>query len=170
MSQTELVQSCAEAVVSDVTATTDLRIEVTHWVAGDPSIGAVVHEVGTTPKSPVWEAVGCLGSGDSLALHPPSRADEYFVGQGDRTDVTMTIADAVQQLVQVLLWQRGLDPTWPACSAHHGRHPLRVDSRSVTTTTTNGHPTIESDTGARWTCPLGTTSIVIGDLVSPPEL
>lgn len=167
MSDTELMQSCAEAVVRDVTATTSLRIELSRWVDPDNGIGAVVHEAGTHPRAPVWEALGCLDGGDSLGVHPPSRPTEFFPDSGNRTEVTIDIADAAQHLVQVLLWQRGLDPTWPPCPEHEGRHPLRVVHHPVPTTTRNVQSTTQANLAARWECPAGTTTIHVGKLEPP---
>ena len=80
----------------------------------------------------MWEAVGTVSGGDSLAVRPPSRATEHFPHLGGRTDVSMNIADSAQSLVQMLLWQH---PTWPPCAEHQGRHPLRVVHRSDPTPT-----------------------------------
>lgn len=166
--ESDPLQSCAVAVVSDVAATTGLRIEVSTWVDPQNGIGAVVHEAGTHPAAPVWEAVGCLDGGDSLAVHPPGRATGLFPHSGDRTDVTTDIASSAQNLVQMLLWQRGLDPTWPPCPEHEGRHPLYVRDRSDLTTTSNGHSITAAHSAARWECPQGTTTIPIGSL-HPPQ-
>lgn len=148
MSDTELVQSCAEAVVRDVTAATSLRIELSRWVDTENGIGAIVHEADTHPTAPVWEALGCLDGGDNPAVHPPSRPTEFFPDSGNRTEVTIDIADAAQHLVQVLLWQRGLDPTWPPCPEHEGRHPLRVIHHPDPTTTRNGQSTTQANSAA----------------------
>lgn len=164
MSDTELIQACAEAVVRDVTATTGLRIELSSWVDPENGIGAVVHEAGLHPTTPVWEAVGCLDGGDSLALHPPSRPSRFIPESGNRTDVTIDIARSAQDLAQVLLWQRGLDPTWPACPEHQGRHPLRAVHLSDTARASHEPASAPVSSAARWECPDGTTSIPIGTL------
>lgn len=155
MSDIQLMQSCAEAVVRDVMATTDLRIEVSNWVDSEKLIGAIVHEAGTRPTAPVWEAVGYLDGGDSLAVHSPGLATDLFPNSGDRTDVTFDIASSAQNLVQMMLWQRGLDPTWPSCPEHGGRHPLLVRDRSDLSITSNGYSITQADSAARWECPGG---------------
>lgn len=162
------MRSCAEAVVRDVAATTSVSVELSMYADPDNGIGAVVHETGTHPSAPVWEAVGYLNGGDSLAVHQPSRPTELWPNSGSRTEVTDDIANAAQNLVQVLLWRRGLDPTWPLCP-EHGRHPLYVRERTELTTGREGHSLLgEADSAARWECPEGTTTIPIGSL-HPPQ-
>ncbi len=143
--------------------TVGLGIELSVWVDPENGVGAVVHEVGVNPQTPVWEAVGWVNGGDCFAVHPPSPPTEAFPQSGNRTEVTYDLADAGQQLVQVVLWQRGLDPTWPRCPEHHGQHPLRP---AIASLTTDGDTSARStETGqARWECPLGHTSIPIGEL------
>lgn len=81
---------------------------------------------------------------------------------GSRDHVTVDVADAAQQLVQMLLWEEGLDPTWPPCPEHCGRHPLRARYLS-TIAMSNGLPVL-SGSDARWECPDGMTSTSIGEL------
>lgn len=164
MSENNVLRSCAETVETDVATTTDLRVEVSRWVDPDNGIGAVIYEVGSDPRSPVWEAVEWLTGGDSFALHPPACLEDHVSGLGDVADVTRTIADGVQQLVQVLLWRRGLDPTWPPCPEHQGLHPLRVERGVVAMAVSFGRPIDESGSWARWACPQGTTTIAVGSL------
>ena len=165
MSDAELMQACAEALIRDVTVTTGFRIQLSIWVDRDNGIGAVVHEAGIQPKNPVWEAVGWVGGGDCLAVHSPGRPTAAFPHNGNATDVTFDIANAVQQLVQVLLWQHGQDSTWPSCPEHHGHHPLRP----TTSLWDAGRPfpPVDPEIGAAlWACPEGTIAILIGELPS----
>lgn len=162
------MRSCSEAVVRDRAATTSLSVELSIYTDPHNGIGAVVHEAGTHPRAPVWDALGYLDGGDSLAIHPPSRPTELWPDNGSRTEVTSDIANAAQELVQVLLWKQGLDPTWPVCP-EHGRHPLYVRDRSDLTTTSDGHSLLEeTESAARWECFEGTTTIPIGSL-HPPQ-
>lgn len=151
MSDVEIFCESAQPVFADVGATTDLTVHLSERLEPENGIAAVVHEAGTLPQFPVWEPVGWLAGGDSLALHPPGR-EIPPVPADDRTDVTAQVADATQQLVQVLLWHHGLDPTWPPCRDHDGRHPLRPERLS-------------RDDEACWTCPSGgPTAIPVGGL------
>ncbi|WP_155892906.1 hypothetical protein [Intrasporangium chromatireducens] len=163
MSEIEHLQACGEALVRDAAATVGVRLVVSEWVDSEAGIGAVVHEAGLQPESPVWDARGLLDGGDSLALHPASRPTEYFPERGRDTEVTTSIADAVQMLVQILLWERGIDPTWPACPDHGGRHPL-LARHSPPHRRMEGAAVGSPDASARWECPEGVTSIEIGTL------
>lgn len=160
------MRSDAEAVVRDVAATTSLHVELSIYPDPDNGICAVVHEAGTQPTAPVWDAFGCLDGGDSLAIHPPSRPSELWPGSGSRTEVTVDIADAAQHLVQVLLWEQGLDPTWPACPEHQGRHPLQA-TYSSDVTTNSDLPVITTASVASWECSHGSTRITVGELAPP---
>ncbi|MEW1953624.1 hypothetical protein [Terrabacter sp. NPDC080008] len=163
MSEIEHLQARGEALIRDASATAGVRVVVSEWVDSEVGIGAVVHEMGLRPVSPVWDAHGLLDIGDSLAIHPASRPTKYFPEKGSDTELTTSIADAVQMLVQILLWERGIDPTWPACPEHGGRHPLlaRHASPHRTTEDESAGP---SGASARWECPEGVTSIEIGAL------
>jgi hypothetical protein len=162
MPDIDLMQECADAVTRDVAATTSLHISLSTWLDPENGIGAVVHEVGARPTSPVWEASGCLEGGDCLAVHPPTVSAGPFPDMGPSTEVTISIADATQNLVHVLLWERGLDPTWPPCPAHHGEHPLRA--RSSHSPPRASGPAAPGVSTASWQCPSGATSITIGKL------
>ncbi|CCH75885.1 conserved hypothetical protein [Nostocoides japonicum T1-X7] len=164
VSDAQLMLSCAEALVRDAAATTGLRVTLSIWNDRANGIGAVVHESAVEPSTPVWEAVGWVEGGDCLAVHSPSAPTEAFPENGDRTEVTYDIANAAQQLVQVLLWRQGSDPTWPPCPEHPGRHPLRPeDSRW------RRDGAVEAEGAlALWVCPTGTTAIAIGDLPGGP--
>lgn len=163
VSEIEHLQSCGQSLVRDAATTAGVRVVVSEWIDPKAGIGAVVHEVGLQPESPVWDAHGLLGGGDSLALHPAAGPTEQFPEKGSDTEITTSIADAVQMLVQILLWERGLDPTWPACPEHGGRHPLLA--RHSTRPRQNERESAGSpDSSARWECPEGVTRIEIGAL------
>jgi len=168
MSEIEHLQLCGQGPVGDAAATAGVRVAVSEWIDPKAGIGAVVHAVGLKPHSPMWDAHGLLGEGDAIALHPAARPAKQFPEKGSDTEVTIAIADAVQMLVQVLLWQRGLDPTWPACPEHRGRHPLVARHA-----TPRRRHELESagllDASARWECPEGDTSIEIGTLGKHPD-
>jgi hypothetical protein len=168
MSEIELLQSCAMTVLRDVDATTRLHVTLSEWIDADNGIEAVIHEVGVQPTRPVWEAVGCLSGGDGLAVHPPVRPSEGFPEIGGSADVMVMVADAAQDLVNLLLWERASDPSWPACPEHHGAHPLRARVASDARVLRGGTATV-ADSVARWECPTGSTSIPIGHLGASQE-
>lgn len=161
MSDARLVHERFKALERDVRATTDVSIALTDWLDPADGIGAVIHEAGTEPTSPVWEVLGYLGGGDCLATHPPQGPHvqfplSLFPLSADRGDITVDLATQAQDLVQTLLWLRGLDPTWPPCPEQDHRHPLRAAQHWSL-------PDLGADT-ARWECPHGTFSTRIGDL------
>jgi hypothetical protein len=96
------------------------------------------------------------------------RRSEGFPEIGGSADVVVMVADAAQDLVNLLLWERGSDPSWPACPEHHGAHPLRArfasDARGL-----GGETATVADSVARWECPMGSTSIPIGHLGASQE-
>lgn len=165
MSEIDLLQSYAEGVVRDAAATAGLRVAVSEWLGPDNGIGAVIHEVGVHPTSPVWEAFVWLNGGDCLAIHPPARLATHFSEEASRTEVTVAIADTAQNLVQVLLWVRGLDPTWPPCPEHGGQHPRA--RHPSTPQMRERESTGPAHSMARWECPEGSTSIPIRKLGAP---
>lgn len=151
--------------LNDVAATTGLRLQVSPWLGKDASIGSVVHETGVRPQRPVWEAYQLLENGDGMALHPLGAENWPFFGDNDFDEVVDNIASRMQELVQVVLWQRGLDPTWPPCPAHRGQHPLWTGGRSRSLTgVEDGKSVVVHDTGAIWTCRKGAAVIRIGCL------
>lgn len=149
-----VVRSCFLPLDEDVQATTPVQIAITEWSDPAKGVGAVVHEAGRTPTQPVWEVVGMLRLGDCLALHPVGSADIKPLSRRNAT-VTVAIADQVQDLVQILLWTRGADPTWPPCPEHTGRHPLRVTQRAQSGADLHS---------PAWCCPHGSFEIPIGSL------
>lgn len=152
MSDEELVRAAARPVLADITSTTGLHIDLSPWHGDEASIGYVLHEAGVDPATPVWEAYQLLSGGDGLAMHPPRFGGDPRY-RDDLADVTATVADTAQQLVQVLLWQRGLDPAWPPCPAHGGRHPFRILGRETATSMRDGERVVHEDTGSAWVCP-----------------
>ena len=161
MVQTELMRSAAAPVLADVTSSTGLAIEVASW-PGD-SIGYVVHAVGVDPVAPVWETYQLLAGGDGLALHPP-RWDGDPVFRDDRWTMTAAVTDTVQALVQMLLWQRGLDPIWPVCPEHGKKHPLQLRVGERSWSTSEGECVLESESVRAWECPAGAFSVPLGRL------
>ncbi len=67
-------------------------------------------------------------------------------------------------MVVMLLWQHGLDATWPPCPEHPGRHPLRADYSEPPETADPHLAGGASDTISVWRCPVGRSAIIIGDL------
>ena len=169
MTGLELLHACAQNVLHDVGVTTSLQIALSEWAEDSLGIAAVVHELSVSPTRPSWEAVGYLNGGDCLAIHPPAFPDGIFSGISGDGDVVVMVAEAVQDLVQVLLWERGIDPAWPACPEHHGRHPLRAGC-DVDVPVLRAEPSAVADSVARWGCPTGRTSIPIGQLGTPPPM
>jgi hypothetical protein len=158
------LQQWAAPVLRDVAVTTGLRLQVTPWHGRDASIGFTVHENGVVPSRPVWEAFQLISMrGDALALHPLPLEDPHRAGDGDRDNV-ITIAQGVQDLTQMLLWQTERDPTWPQCPAHPGLHPLRIRHRQMAWDIRGGRPFVLEDTGAAWMCPRGDAQVPIGEL------
>lgn len=51
------------------------------------------------------------------------------------------LANTCAEAVQLLRWAGGLDPTWPPCPIHEGRHPLSPDGFGSSSVT-------------RWRCPI----------------
>ncbi len=162
MSEMERLRSCGQALVRDAAATAGVRVDVSEWIDAGAGIGAVVHEVGQRPESPVWDAHGLLLGGDSLAMHTTVRPSKQFPEMGSDAEITTSMADTVQMLVQILLWERGTDPTWPACPEHDGRHPLLA--RHARLPGQEAERVGYSHLSARWECPAGVTSIEIGTL------
>ena len=169
MTGMDLLSVSARDVLRDVGVTTRLHVALSEWADDVNGIAAVVHDEGVTPTTPRWEAVGYLNDGDCVAIHPPAFPDGIFPGIGGDGDAVVMVADAVQDLVQVLLWQMGIDPAWPACPEHHGRHPLRARCDSDAPVLT-AESSVVADSVARWGCPTGTTSIPIGQLGTPPPM
>ncbi|WP_020145882.1 hypothetical protein [Terracoccus sp. 273MFTsu3.1] len=163
MTGIELLQSSAVTVLRDVDATTNLHVALSDWADPENGIGAVVHEAGVQPTKPVWEAAGFQNGGDCVAIHAPMPPDGIIPGIAGRADVTVMVADAAQDVVQILLWAHGIHPAWPACAEHRGRHPLRARCNSDAPVL-GGDASTVADSVARWECPTGTTSIPIGHL------
>jgi hypothetical protein len=157
------LQQCSAPALRDVGATTELHLHVSPWPGRDPSVGYAVHEAGTLPSRPVWETFQLITKGgDAIALHP--LPDPQRPGSGDDDDLVIMFAGAVQDLAQMLLWQRRRDPTWPQCPDHPGRHPLSIEARQMSWDIKNGKPSVHEDTGATWTCPRGDFHAPIGQL------
>lgn len=67
-------------------------------------------------------------------------------------DLTLAwVADLVADVVQVGLWALGLDPTWPPCAEHSGRHPLRAVAEQETDGPRSDARTELATSGA-WRC------------------
>ncbi len=158
--------SCAELVFADVSRTTGLEMALSPWDDPDNGIGAVLHEATARPEHPVWDAVGYLGAGDCLALHPVRHGARTHPTFGDLTsfETTTDIADVTQQLVLMLLWERGLDATWPFCPEHPRSHPLRVGLNPVALKTNPDMPSAEVEPSSVWLCPVGDTKLPVGNL------
>ena len=166
MSYLPLMQACAEVVFRDVVRTTGMQLRLTLWDDPAEGLGAVVHDADTNPTHPVWEAVGYSTVGDCLALHPPHQhhfSDRWQLPTLE-TDTTTDIAGVTQDLVAMLLWQHGLDPTWPPCPEHPGRHPLRAGHLEPPETADLQLAGGASETISAWRCPTGRSAIIIGDL------
>ena len=74
---------------------------------------------------------------------------------------THLVASTVAEAVQLTRYARGLDPTWPPCPVHRGRHPLRPDDYAPG--------------GTCWVCPAGGEDPpggwpLVGDLTAAMEL
>lgn len=152
--------------------TTSLRLHVSCWEEGRTGIGFAVHQAGAVPLRPVWETFQLLNkSADSIALHPFPSQDPRAPGDGDQNELVTLVAEGVQQMTQMLLWQQGSNPTWPPCPAHPNGHDLRISPRRMSWTMQNGLPRIHEDTGAAWICPRSDFSTPIGQLetVSRPN-
>ena len=159
------LNDCAAPALRDVAATTTLRLDVSPWEGTGTEIGYAVHQVGTVPHKPVWGTFRLLEKGaDSMALHPFPTQDAVAPGHGDHDDLVAFVADGIQQMTQMLLWQERGDPTWPPCPAHLGGHGLRIEGRRMSWRMHNGLPLILEDTGAAWTCPRGDLRVPIGQL------
>jgi hypothetical protein len=159
------LHECSAPVLRDVRATTGLRLRVSPWHGRDRDMGYAVHEAGTIPGRPVWETYQLITKGgDALALHPLPVEDPQSPGRGDHADLVITIAGAVQDLAQMLLWQGRRDPSWPQCPAHPGRHPLRILNRQMWWQIVQGMPAVHEDTDAMWMCPAGDFHARIGHL------
>ncbi len=162
----DFLRSCAHSVFRDVARTTALEVALSEWDDPDNGIGAVLHEVAVQPEHPAWETVGYLGAGDCLALHPTRHGSWTHPTFGDLTrfQTTTDIVDATQQLVLMLLWQRGLDATWPPCPEHAGIHPLRVGLNPVALQTNLEMPSAGVEPASVWVCPVGDTELPVGSL------
>ena len=127
-----------------------MSVAATLWAESESGVFAVVHETLKVPTKPVWEAIDFVeGRGDGMGVHPGS----------DLLGLTLRLADCAQDVIIIGLWEAGYDPLWPQCWKHPNTHPLRAVARAVP-----GNP--EAGEVAQWACPLGTTSIVIGELGS----
>lgn len=165
MSADDRLHGCAVPALRDVAVTTALRLDVSLWEEGRADIGFAVHQVGTVPHKPVWETFRLLEKGaNCIALHPFPTEDPLSPGDGDHNELVILVADGVQQMTQMLLWQAGSDPTWPPCPAHPGGHDLRIAGRCMSWSMQNGLPRIHEDTGAAWICPRGDFSTPVGQL------
>lgn len=159
MSDVALMQACADVAFRDVVRTTSLQLALTPWDNPTEGIGAVIHDAAVTPTHPVWEAVGYLRAGDCLALHPPHqhRAPDTWELPSPETETTTDVARVTQDVVVMLLWQRGLDATWPPCPEHPGgtRYaPANYsDPRWMASTWQGSHPTRSAFGGAPWAGP-----------------
>lgn len=159
------LQRCAAPVLRDVGTSTALRLQLSPWHGRGSDIGFAMHEAGTEPTRPVWETVQLVSKrGDSIAMHPVPPGDPRKPGVGDDVALMIMVAEAAQQLTQVLLWQDGRDPTWPPCASHSGHHPLAVEHRVVSWETRDGKPFVLDDSGATWACPTGACRTPIGRL------
>jgi hypothetical protein len=166
MSFVPVMQACADVVFRDVLRTTGVQLALTVWDNPAEGMGAVIHDANTRPMHPVWEAVGYLTVGDCLALHPPHRhhfSDRWQLPTPE-TDTTTDIAKVTQDLVAMLLWQHGLDATWPHCPEHPGRHPLQAGYLEQPRTVVPPSPSDGAETVSVWRCPVGRVAIVVGDL------
>lgn len=166
MSDEALMQACAAVVFRDVARTTSLQLALTPWDDALEGIGAVIHDAAVEPRHPVWETVGYLRAGDCLALHPPHRhrASEIWELPSLETQTVTDVAGVTQDVVVMLLWQRGVDATWPACHKHPGRHPLRASAQPGPWTLDPHQLGAGRDPVSVWACPRGETAIVIGAL------
>jgi len=64
-----------------------------------------------------------------LGLLPNKESTVVQAGDTEPVEfIIQDVATAVAELVQLTLYARGQDPTWPPCSIHEGRHPLEPDS------------------------------------------
>ncbi len=161
---------CAAPVLRDVTVTTGLRLHISPWEDVRAGIGYAVHPAGVVPQRPVWETFRLLArNADSMALHPFPAESPQEPGYGDRDDLVLQIAGGVQQMTQMLLWQRGSDPTWPRCPDHPGGHDLRVGGRNLSWRVEGGLPVEIEDEGAAWVCPRGDFRVAIGQLQVTPD-
>lgn len=112
----ELLAECAQLVLSDVAV--DGGVQLTYEPIDHPEadIGCLIYP-------------GCERPLPPFALYEPYR--EYtWLGFRQRvyskSDVIEALASEVQTLVQLERWMSAVDPTWPPCPAHSGRHPLKT--------------------------------------------
>jgi len=166
VSDVALMQACAGVVFRDVARTTSLQLALTPWDDRPEGIGAVIHDAAVDPTQPVWEAVGYLNAGDCLALHPPHRhrTSDLWELPSLEAETTTDVAGVTQAVVVMLLWQRGLDATWPPCPEHPGRHPLRASQEPGPWRVDPHSPGAVTATVSVWRCPMGRTAIIIGQL------
>lgn len=165
MSQDVRLEECSAPALRDVAVTTRLHLQVSPWQDSRAGVGYAVHEAGALPRRPVWETFRLLEEGaDSMALHPFPAEDHQTPGHGDDNDLVMTIAAGVQDLAQMLLWERGQDATWPSCPVHPRGHALRVLDRRMSWSMKDGVPVVDEDSGAIWTCPKDDFRTPIGTL------
>ena len=95
----------------------------------------------------VWEAHALLAGGDGILV----AVGEVSGGADpstDTVDIALQLATATSDFVNVELWQRGSDPTWPPCPIE--RTHIMVPRPRSTTRDRDG--LVTDDSGATWTC------------------
>ncbi|QCW49780.1 hypothetical protein FE634_04010 [Nocardioides dongxiaopingii] len=159
----------AQILMRDVHVTTPVRLAfaAAPWFAddGDGSTpDGVIHLADMTPSRDPDAPFGAAADFNQTV----------FTWQRDRgaslEDALVEAAwGGLEAVVQVALWSRGLDPTWPPCLEHAGHHPLRAVAEDLEIRQSADHVVAQS---ATWRChqPVenqvawGETAIPIGRL------
>lgn len=123
------LEALARVVIDDVHRTTPLRLAFSHapWVFADEEGETVWGVVHLATQPPDEAADPCFGN----AQDPTRMTHAVFSWDTDMghlapfDEMLVEVADRVSGIVQVGLWRTGLDPSWPPCPEHAGRHPLR---------------------------------------------
>ncbi len=168
---TEDLEAVAQVLMRDVHATTPVRLAFAPapWFDDDSAEGSstygVIHLAELAPSQDPHAPLGAATDFNQTV----------FTWQRDRDASSLedALVDAasfgLEDVVQVALWSRGLDPTWPPCPEHAGRHPLRAVAEDLEIRRSADHVVAQS---ATWRChqPVddqagwGTTAIPIGRL------
>ncbi len=148
---TEDLEAVAQILMRDVHATTPVRLAFAPAPWFDDDGGEV---------SSTYGVIHLAELAPSRDRHAPFGAaidfsQTVFSWRRDRDDSSLedALVDAawggLEGVVQVALWSRGLDPTWPPCPEHAGRHPLRAVAEALEIRRSADHVVAQS---ATWRC------------------
>jgi hypothetical protein len=127
------LEAVARVVIADVHRTTPLRLAFSPapWFdddaeGGSESVYGVIHFADRPPAEDALAPNGTSTDMTQAVFDWGPFLDYNF-------DLTLAwVAGLAASVVQGGLWSLGLDPTWPACPEHSGRHPVRPAAAPLT--------------------------------------